>query len=79
MRSRLLFIALVLLFAAAPTAEARLSFRTPRKLGNEPGTVIKRVPKKRTVRADSVRVRGRNSGKYPYVGRRTTPKRTYLP
>jgi hypothetical protein len=51
--------------------------RSHRLIGNDASQPLARVPKKRTAAAPSLRLKSRR-GNYPYVGKRTTPKRTYL-
>lgn len=81
MKSRFLLLTAALLLAAASAAPAaelcRFRGRTHSRLGNLPSTPIVRVPHKHTAGAPKVSLNRHNRGKYPYVGKRVTPKRTF--
>ena len=82
MNSRLILLAIVLFLAASATAPAadlcRFRSRAHGRIGNEPSTPISHTPRKRVVGAPGVTIHAHNRGKYPYVGKRVTPKRTYV-
>ena len=82
MTSRLLLLATAIFLAASATAPAadlcRFRTREHGRIGNEPSTPTSHTPRKRIVGAQAVTVHAHNRGKYPYVGKRATPKRTYV-
>lgn len=81
MKSRLILLSAALLLAAtevAPAAElCRFRGRSHARLGNLPSTPVVRVPRKHTPTASRVSLHRGTRGKYPYVGKRVTPKRTF--
>ena len=81
MKPRLILLTAALLLAATSAAPAadlcRFRGRTHSRLGNLPSTPVVRVPRKSTPGAPKVSLNRHNRGKYPYVGKRVTPKRTF--
>ena len=81
MNSRVLVLFAIVLFAATSAAPAadlcRFRGRTHSRLGNFPSTPIAHTPRKSTPSQPKVSLQRHNRGKYPYVGKRVTPKRTF--
>ena len=82
MNTRFLLVTILALFSTSMLVEASeygdpcRRGRSRKVLGNDSSQPLTRVPKKRTAAAPSLRLKSRR-GKYPYVGKRKTPKRTY--